>query len=34
MNIRKPPFLIFNNIYQCRDFPEYLAIPNLAYQIF
>jgi hypothetical protein len=34
MSIRKPPFLIFNNINQCRDDPEYLAIPYLVYQIF
>jgi hypothetical protein len=32
--MRKPPFLIFNNINQYRDDPEHLAIPYLAYQIF
>jgi hypothetical protein len=34
MSIRKPPFLIFNGINQCRDDPEHLAIPYLIYQIF
>jgi hypothetical protein len=34
MSMRKPPFLIFNGINQCRDVPEYLAISYLVYQIF
>ena len=34
ISIRKFPFLIFNDINQCRDVPEYLAIPYLVYQIF
>jgi hypothetical protein len=32
--MKKPLFLIFNNINQCKDVPEYLAIPYLTYQIF
>jgi hypothetical protein len=34
MSMRKSLFLIFNGINQCRDDPEYLAIPYLVYQIF
>jgi hypothetical protein len=34
VNMRKPPFLIFNGINQYRDVPEHLVIPYLAYQIF
>jgi hypothetical protein len=34
MSMRKSLFLIFNDINQCRDDPEYLAIPYLVYQIF
>jgi hypothetical protein len=34
VSMRKPLFLIFNSINQCRDDPEHLAIPYLAYQIF
>jgi hypothetical protein len=34
ISIRKSPFLIFNDINQYRDDPEYLAIPYLIYQIF
>jgi hypothetical protein len=34
VSMRKPPFLIFNNINQYRDDPEYLAISYLIYQIF
>jgi hypothetical protein len=34
MSMRKSSFLIFNSVNQCRDDPEYLAIPYLVYQIF